>query len=58
MVGQFKSRLIRNSKQDKLYKVKNISDEEATLLEPAACAIHSLDKLNPSVGIEGLFSLK
>jgi len=41
-------------KQHKLYKIKNISDEEATLLEPAACAIHGLDKLNPPVGVEVL----
>ena len=42
------------SPQHKLYKIKNISDEEATLLEPAACAIHGLDKLNPPVGTEVL----
>ncbi|KAF9255179.1 GroES-like protein [Marasmius fiardii PR-910] len=40
--------------QSKLYKIYNLSDEEATLLEPAACAIHGLDKLNPPVGIEVL----
>ncbi|KZV65466.1 NADP+-dependent D-mannitol dehydrogenase [Peniophora sp. CONT] len=40
--------------QHKLYKIKNITDEEATLLEPAACAIHGLDKLNPPVGTEVL----
>jgi D-arabinitol dehydrogenase (NADP+) len=34
--------------------VKNLSDEEATLLEPAACAIHGLDKLSPPVGCEVL----
>lgn len=42
------------SPQHKLYKIKNLTDEEATLLEPAACAIHGLDKLNPPVGIEVL----
>jgi D-arabinitol dehydrogenase (NADP+) len=31
-----------------------MTDEEATLLEPAACAIHGLDKLNPPVGVEVL----
>ncbi|KAI5120613.1 hypothetical protein M0805_008089 [Coniferiporia weirii] len=41
-------------KQSKLYKIKNLSDEEATLLEPAACALHGLDKLAPPVGIEVL----
>jgi len=37
-----------------LYKIHNLTDEESTLLEPAACAIHGLDKLNPPVGIEVL----
>ena len=43
-----------NSQQKKLYKIHNLTDEESTLLEPAACAIHGLDKLNPPVGIEVL----
>ena len=43
-----------NSKQHKLYKIHNLSDEEATLLEPAACALHGLDKLSPPVGVEVL----
>jgi D-arabinitol dehydrogenase (NADP+) len=42
------------SQQKKLYKIYNLTDEESTLLEPAACAIHGLDKLNPPVGIEVL----
>ena len=42
------------SPQNKLYKIKNLSDDDATLLEPAACAIHGLDKLQPPVGIEVL----
>ena len=37
-----------------MYKIHNLTDEEATLLEPAACAIHGLDKLNPPVGIDVL----
>lgn len=41
-------------KKQKLYKIYNLTDEEATLLEPAACAIHGLDKLAPPVGIEVL----
>lgn len=45
---------ILDSHQKKLYKIKNLTDEESTLLEPAACAIHGLDKLNPPVGIEVL----
>ena len=42
------------SQQKKLYKIHNLTDQESTLLEPAACAIHGLDKLNPPVGIEVL----
>ena len=42
------------SDKKKLYKIKNLTDEEATLLEPAACAIHGLDKLSPPVGVEVL----
>jgi len=38
----------------KVYKIHNLSDEEATLLEPAACALHGLDKLRPPVGCEVL----
>jgi D-arabinitol dehydrogenase (NADP+) len=42
------------SHQKKLYKIKNLTDKESTLMEPAACAIHGLDKLSPPVGIEAL----
>lgn len=42
------------SHQKKCYKIFNLTDEESTLLEPAACAIHGLDKLNPPVGIDVL----
>lgn len=48
------SHLASYSKQEKCYKVYNLTDEEATLLEPAACAIHGLDKLRPKVGCEVL----
>jgi hypothetical protein len=44
--------IFRQSK--KVYKIKNLTDEEATLVEPASCAIHGLDKLNPPVGVEAL----
>lgn len=37
-----------------MYKIHNLTDEDATLLEPAACAIHGLDKLAPPVGVEVL----
>lgn len=45
---------LRKSPQRKCYKIHNLTDEESTLLEPAACAIHGLDKLNPPVGIDVL----
>jgi len=50
----FSTCLFFGSPQKKVYKIHNLSDEESTLLEPAACAIHGLDKLNPPVGIEVL----
>ena len=43
-----------SSQHHKLYKIENLTDEEATLLEPAACAIHGLDKLDSPFGIEVL----
>lgn len=42
------------SHYSKLYTFKNLTDEEATLLEPASCAIHGLDKLRPKIGVEVL----
>lgn len=42
------------SDASKVYKIHNLTDEEATLVEPAACAIHGLDKLAAPVGIEVL----
>lgn len=38
----------------KCYKIKNLSDEEATLLEPASCAIHGMDKLKMPFGAKVL----
>ena len=38
----------------KVFKIHNISDEEAALIEPTACAIHGMDKLNIKVGVEAL----
>ncbi|THV07074.1 NADP+-dependent D-mannitol dehydrogenase [Dendrothele bispora CBS 962.96] len=37
-----------------VFKIHNITDEEATLIEPTACAIHAVDKLNLKVGSEVL----
>jgi D-arabinitol dehydrogenase (NADP+) len=42
------------SQSKKVYKIYNLTDEEATLVEPASCAIHGLDKLNAPVGAEAL----
>ncbi|TFY59362.1 hypothetical protein EVG20_g7822 [Dentipellis fragilis] len=36
----------------KVYKIYNLTDEEATLVEPTACAIHGMDKLKAAVGVE------
>ncbi|KAF8999094.1 NADP+-dependent D-mannitol dehydrogenase [Cyathus striatus] len=40
--------------EKKIFLIKNLTDEEATLVEPAACAIHGMDKLSPPVGVEAL----
>lgn len=34
----------------RVFKIKNLSDADATLLEPAACAAHGLDKISPQMG--------
>lgn len=34
----------------KCYKVQNLADEEATLIEPASCAIHGMDKVKMPFG--------
>ncbi|GLA43280.1 hypothetical protein AnigIFM63309_001008 [Aspergillus niger] len=34
----------------RVFKIKNLSDVDATLLEPAACAAHGLDKIAPQMG--------
>ncbi|PPQ87681.1 hypothetical protein CVT25_011448 [Psilocybe cyanescens] len=52
MAGGFAGYVAIQSK--KVYKITNLTDEEATLVEPASCAIHGLDKLNPAVGVEAL----
>ncbi|TBU22543.1 NADP+-dependent D-mannitol dehydrogenase [Dichomitus squalens] len=38
----------------KVFKIHNISDEEATLIEPTACAIRGIDKLDVRLGVEAL----
>lgn len=34
----------------KVFKIYNLSDVDATLLEPASCAAHGLDKISPKLG--------
>ncbi|KAH8899524.1 NADP-dependent mannitol dehydrogenase [Thozetella sp. PMI_491] len=36
--------------QGKVFKINNISDVDATLIEPASCACHGLDKIRPRLG--------
>ncbi|RXW20185.1 hypothetical protein EST38_g5671 [Candolleomyces aberdarensis] len=38
----------------KVYKIHNLTDEEATLVEPTSCAIHGMDRLSPPVGADAL----
>jgi D-arabinitol dehydrogenase (NADP+) len=39
-----------NSHYSKCYKITGLTDEEATLLEPASCAVHGIDKIQPKFG--------
>ncbi|KAG6816773.1 hypothetical protein H0H87_003036 [Tephrocybe sp. NHM501043] len=52
MAGGFAEYVAASAK--KVYKIHNLTDEEATLVEPASCAVHGLDKLNAPVGVEVL----
>lgn len=45
---------LMSSNFSKCYKIKNLTDEEATLLEPASCAIHGMDKLKMPFGAKVL----
>ncbi|KAG6812205.1 putative secondary metabolism biosynthetic enzyme [Tricholoma furcatifolium] len=40
--------------RNKVHKIYNITDEEATLIEPASCVIHALDKISSPPGVEAL----
>ena len=40
--------------QGRLFKIKNISDIDATLIEPASCAMHGLEKIAPKAGSHAL----
>jgi D-arabinitol dehydrogenase (NADP+) len=36
----------------KVFPIHNMTDEQATLCEPASCAVHGLDKIRPAPGSE------
>jgi D-arabinitol dehydrogenase (NADP+) len=42
--------------QGKVFPIKNLSPVDATLLEPASCAAHGLEKIAPKVQTHVLFS--
>ncbi len=42
------------SQSKKVFKISNLTDEEATLVEPTSCAIHGVDMLGPTAGVEVL----
>ena len=48
------SQIFARSEAKKVYKISNLTDEEATLVEPTACAIHGMDKLGAAVGVDVL----
>lgn len=35
---------------NRIFKFHNLSDVDATLLEPASCACHGLEKIRPRLG--------
>lgn len=42
------------SQAKKVFRIQNLSDEEAIMVEPTACAIHGMDVLRAAVGVEVL----
>jgi len=52
MPGGFADYVAVQSK--KVFKINNLADEEATLVEPTSCAIHGVDMLGPTAGVEVL----
>ncbi|KAI0008487.1 GroES-like protein [Xylariaceae sp. FL0662B] len=40
--------------QGRLFKLNNLSDIDATLIEPASCALHGLEKIAPKAGSHAL----
>ncbi|KAK4130853.1 GroES-like protein [Trichocladium antarcticum] len=43
--------------QAKVFQIHNLSDVDATLIEPASCACHGLDKIRPRLGSSMLAQL-
>jgi D-arabinitol dehydrogenase (NADP+) len=56
LVGQVRLQTVIqcNYPQGKLFKINNISDVDATLIEPASCAMHGLEKIAPKAGSHAL----
>jgi len=52
IAGGFANFVAVQAKQ--LYRIHNLTDEEATLIEPAACAVHGIDKLAVPMGADAL----
>ncbi|KAF8488750.1 chaperonin 10-like protein [Gautieria morchelliformis] len=50
--GAFAEYIVFDAKS--VYKIQNLTDEEATLVEPTSCAIHGMDQLNTPAGAEVL----
>ncbi|KAJ3798865.1 chaperonin 10-like protein [Lentinula aff. detonsa] len=42
------------ARANKVFNIHNLTDDDATLIEPAACAVHGVDKLALPVGAEVL----
>ena len=45
---------VPHSQSKKVFKIRNLTDEEATLVEPTSCAIHGVDMLGPTAGVKAL----
>ncbi|KXJ96838.1 chaperonin 10-like protein [Microdochium bolleyi] len=43
-----------NYPQGKIFKIKNLNHIDATLIEPASCAMHGLEKIAPKAGSHAL----
>ena len=50
ILGYLNKTLTTEQPAGKVFKIHNLSDVDATLLEPASCAAHGLDKISPKLG--------